>query len=165
MSDNELAYAGKEQTAVFEKASSQSSCVGFDDKATKRLLRKIDLALIPLLSILYLQVASKFKSRRRWHSHSLSFLDRSNIGNAKLAGIQKSLHLKGLDYNVCHFIRKYIHANENSECTGHLFSLLCPSWSAVQPNDETHTAFHLDPFDHGSMGVCGANDPNICAVS
>lgn len=56
----------------------------FDTKSTKRLLRKIDLALIPFLSLLYL----------------LSFLDRTNIGNARLAGLEASLHMKGLAYNV-----------------------------------------------------------------
>ncbi|TLD34771.1 high-affinity nicotinic acid transporter [Venturia nashicola] len=56
---------------------------GFDTKSTNRLLRKIDFALIPFLSLLYL----------------LSFLDRTNIGNARLAGLEASLHMKGLAYN------------------------------------------------------------------
>jgi len=56
----------------------------FDDKATARLVRKIDLRLLPFLALLYL----------------LSFLDRTNIGNARLAGLEKSLHMKGLDYNI-----------------------------------------------------------------
>lgn len=30
----------------------------------------------------------------------MSFLDRSNIGNARLAGLEKDLGMKGLDYNV-----------------------------------------------------------------
>jgi hypothetical protein len=40
---------------------------GWDSKSTKRLLSKIDRTLIPFLSLLYL----------------LSFLDRTNIGNAR----------------------------------------------------------------------------------
>lgn len=40
---------------------------GWDAKSTKRLLSKIDRTLIPFLSLLYL----------------LSFLDRTNIGNAR----------------------------------------------------------------------------------
>jgi hypothetical protein len=39
---------------------------------------------VPVLVILYL----------------LSFLDRTNIGNARLAGLEKDLGLKGLDYNI-----------------------------------------------------------------
>ncbi|TVY45218.1 putative transporter [Lachnellula cervina] len=41
----------------------------------RKLVRKLDLQLIPWLCLLYL----------------LSFLDRSNIGNAKIAGLQKNL--------------------------------------------------------------------------
>ncbi|KAE9972908.1 hypothetical protein EG328_004716 [Venturia inaequalis] len=81
--DHKGAYENSENPAVFEKAPSERSSVGFDDGATKRLLRKIDLYLIPLLSLLYL----------------LSFLDRSNIGNAKLAFLPQSLKLKGIQFN------------------------------------------------------------------
>ncbi|KAE8448352.1 hypothetical protein EG329_009596 [Mollisiaceae sp. DMI_Dod_QoI] len=42
----------------------------------RKLLRKLDWTLIPILCILYL----------------LAFLDRTNIGNAKIDGLQKSLH-------------------------------------------------------------------------
>ncbi len=55
---------------------------GVDEKA---LMRKIDLKLIPWLCVLYL----------------LSFLDRSAIGNAKLYGLQKDLHLTSTQYNLC----------------------------------------------------------------
>jgi MFS family permease len=50
----------------------------------KALVRKMDLWLIPWLSLLYL----------------LSFLDRTNIGNARVANMEKSLHMHGTDYNV-----------------------------------------------------------------
>lgn len=46
-------------------------------------MRKIDLWLIPWLSLLYL----------------LSFLDRTNIGNARLAGMEPDLNMSGSDYN------------------------------------------------------------------
>ena len=51
----------------------------------KKVLRKMDLRLIPMLAILYL----------------LSFLDRGNIGNAKIQGMQTDLHLSGPQYNLC----------------------------------------------------------------
>lgn len=56
----------------------------YDEKTTKRLVRKMDWNLLPFLSLLYL----------------LSFLDRTNIGNARLAGLETTLHMKGLNYNV-----------------------------------------------------------------
>jgi sugar phosphate permease len=45
---------------------------------------KVDLWLIPWLSLLYL----------------LSFLDRTNIGNARLAGLEKDLNMVPSDYNM-----------------------------------------------------------------
>ncbi|KAG1771632.1 MFS general substrate transporter [Suillus placidus] len=49
-----------------------------------RILRKLDWHLLPFVSLLYM----------------LSFLDRANIGNAKVAGMSKDLHLIGLKYNI-----------------------------------------------------------------
>ncbi|KAH8811087.1 major facilitator superfamily domain-containing protein [Xylogone sp. PMI_703] len=49
-----------------------------------KTLRKMDIRLIPMLAILYL----------------LSFLDRGNIGNAKIQGLTKDLHLSGDEYNI-----------------------------------------------------------------
>lgn len=58
---------------------------GWDKSATKRLIRKIDLRLIPFLSLLYL----------------LSFLDRTNIGNARLDTLEDDLNMPktSLQYN------------------------------------------------------------------
>lgn len=56
----------------------------FDSSRTRKLLRKMDLNIVPFLALLYL----------------LSFLDRTNIGNARLVGLETSLKMKGLDYNV-----------------------------------------------------------------
>ncbi|GAA5837962.1 hypothetical protein JCM9279_004084 [Rhodotorula babjevae] len=50
----------------------------------KRLIRKIDRKLVPFLSLLYL----------------LSFLDRVNIGQARLDGLEKDLGLVGNQYQV-----------------------------------------------------------------
>ncbi|KAI5362879.1 Putative major facilitator superfamily, MFS transporter superfamily [Septoria linicola] len=49
----------------------------------KALMRKVDLWLIPWLCLLYL----------------LSFLDRTNIGNARAAGMEADLDMEGHDYN------------------------------------------------------------------
>ncbi|KAH7121811.1 major facilitator superfamily domain-containing protein [Dactylonectria estremocensis] len=56
---------------------------GLDEVAVKRLIRKIDLKLLPLLTALYL----------------LSFLDRTNIGNARLDTLEVDLGMSGLMYN------------------------------------------------------------------
>lgn len=68
-----------------EESSSTEANIEYDEKMTKQLIRKIDWHILPVLVILYL----------------LSFLDRTNIGNARLAGLEKGLNMSGLDYNVC----------------------------------------------------------------
>ncbi|CAF1075727.1 unnamed protein product [Adineta ricciae] len=56
-----------------------------DDPNDKKLIRKLDRHLIPTMTLLYL----------------LSYLDRVNIGQAKLDGLLESLHLSGSQYNAC----------------------------------------------------------------
>ncbi|KAF9888592.1 hypothetical protein FE257_008524 [Aspergillus nanangensis] len=56
----------------------------YDEAATKKVLRKIDVRLLPVLTLLYI----------------FAFLDRSNIGNAKIAGMNDTLGLTGAQYNM-----------------------------------------------------------------
>ncbi|CAG9940277.1 unnamed protein product [Clonostachys rosea f. rosea IK726] len=58
--------------------------IQYDEKETKAILRKVDWRLIPMLTLLYV----------------LSFIDRSNIGNAKVAGMNTDLGLTGSQYNI-----------------------------------------------------------------
>ncbi|KAL6893356.1 major facilitator superfamily domain-containing protein [Trichoderma evansii] len=57
----------------------------FVDIDEKKVLRKMDIRLIPMLAALYL----------------LSFLDRGNIGNAKIEGLQEDLNMTPGQYNWC----------------------------------------------------------------
>jgi hypothetical protein len=59
-----------------------------DPVAEKKLLRKCDLHVLPPLFILFL----------------LAFLDRTNIGNAKIQGLTKDLDMKDQDYNIALFV-------------------------------------------------------------
>ncbi|KAM5344928.1 hypothetical protein ACJ41O_010790 [Fusarium nematophilum] len=55
------------------------------DPATERKLRlKIDLCIMPIVSLIFM----------------FCFIDRANIGNAKIAGLEADLMMKGYDYNV-----------------------------------------------------------------
>ncbi|KAL8372591.1 hypothetical protein RB595_002097 [Gaeumannomyces hyphopodioides] len=56
----------------------------FPPEAKKRVIRKIDLRLLPMLMILYL----------------MTYLDKTNIGNAKIEGLLESLHMTGDQYNI-----------------------------------------------------------------
>lgn len=55
-----------------------------DPVAERRLLQKLDWRLIPLFTLIY----------------CTNFVDRTAIGNAKIAGIEKDLQMTGFDYNV-----------------------------------------------------------------
>jgi sugar phosphate permease len=68
-------------TESIEIAESQP----FDQNANKKLLRKLDWHIIPFMSLIYL----------------LCFLDRTNIGNARLDHLEQDLKLTGIQYNDC----------------------------------------------------------------
>ncbi|KAJ7899091.1 major facilitator superfamily domain-containing protein [Mycena leptocephala] len=70
-----------EDVAVADK---ETEAVELTDSARTTILRKLDVHLLPFVSLLYL----------------LSFLDRANIGNAKIAGMAKDAHLTGFRYNT-----------------------------------------------------------------
>lgn len=57
----------------------------FDHVAQRRLVRKLDIRILPVLWILYL----------------VNFIDRANIGNAKIQGMEKELSLTGQRFNIC----------------------------------------------------------------
>jgi sugar phosphate permease len=55
-----------------------------DRQAEKKIVWKLDTRILPVLAVMYL-----FNS-----------LDKSNLGNAKTAGLEKSLNLQGNQYNI-----------------------------------------------------------------
>ena len=55
-----------------------------DAKVQRRIYNKVDVRLVPMLALLYL----------------IAHLDRANIGNAKIEGLEDSLNMTGNDYNV-----------------------------------------------------------------
>ncbi|UPK89996.1 hypothetical protein LCI18_000931 [Fusarium solani-melongenae] len=56
----------------------------FDRQAERRLRNKIDLTIMPIICLMYL----------------FCFIDRANVGNARIAGMDVDLGMKGFDYNV-----------------------------------------------------------------
>ncbi|RSL55116.1 hypothetical protein CEP54_009561 [Fusarium duplospermum] len=53
----------------------------FDRQAERRLRNKIDLTIMPIICLMYL----------------FCFIDRANIGNARIAGMDVDLGMKGFD--------------------------------------------------------------------
>ncbi|KAE8149947.1 major facilitator superfamily domain-containing protein [Aspergillus avenaceus] len=68
-----------------EKQCGQVMPLTLSREEEDRILRKMDIRIIPMLAALYL----------------LAFLDRGNIGNAKIEGLLDDLHMTGGQYNWC----------------------------------------------------------------
>lgn len=56
----------------------------FPDDRRKKVFRKVDYRLVPMLALLYL----------------ICHIDRANIGNAKIEGMVEDLGMTGLQYNI-----------------------------------------------------------------
>ncbi|KAH8685122.1 major facilitator superfamily domain-containing protein [Ilyonectria robusta] len=82
LNDSTLHHAAERGQAATDKYG--QSLVQYDPVAERRLRLKIDLYIIPTVSLLYL----------------FCFIDRANIGNAKIAGLDVDLGMEGYDYNV-----------------------------------------------------------------
>jgi hypothetical protein len=80
----EGAAVGDEKLEVINDAAGTN----IDPVAEKKLLRKCDLHVLPPLFVLFL----------------MAFLDRTNIGNAKIQGLTEDLHMTGPDYNIALFV-------------------------------------------------------------
>ncbi|ORY60913.1 putative MFS transporter [Pseudomassariella vexata] len=70
--------------AAKDHSNGQINAFNIDPKAERALVWKFDLRLLPVLAIMYL-----FNS-----------LDKSNLGNAKTAGLEKTIGLVGNQYNT-----------------------------------------------------------------
>ncbi|KAI9736697.1 MAG: hypothetical protein M1834_000901 [Cirrosporium novae-zelandiae] len=62
----------------------QTKTPEWHSQETNRLLRKVDLHLLPLLILMYL----------------LNFLDRSNLAQARLGSLEEDLNMQGTDFNL-----------------------------------------------------------------
>jgi len=83
-SDNEQGSELKKESSTSLEAGKGLDVGEVDPHIEKRARRKIDLIVIPLVGMFYL----------------LSFLDRSNIGNARVAGLQTDLKMSNKQYSI-----------------------------------------------------------------
>lgn len=75
---------GAMEKVAYMKERNMSACYTVDPAAERRLVWKFDLRILPVLAVMYL-----FNS-----------LDKSNLGNAKTAGLTETLGLTGNQYNL-----------------------------------------------------------------
>ncbi|KAM5351066.1 hypothetical protein ACJ41O_003789 [Fusarium nematophilum] len=74
-----------DQASQIENAKLVPSEFIYDRQAERRLRTKTDLMILPTICLIYL----------------FCFIDRANIGNARIAGMDKDLGMVGFDYNAC----------------------------------------------------------------
>ncbi|KZT12578.1 MFS general substrate transporter [Laetiporus sulphureus 93-53] len=73
-----------EEKPVHEVVVSTESLEGENWRMTRRVLWKLDLHVLPPLTLLWLA----------------NFVDRTNVGNARIAGLSTDLHLQGTQFNT-----------------------------------------------------------------
>ncbi|KDQ13229.1 hypothetical protein BOTBODRAFT_66945 [Botryobasidium botryosum FD-172 SS1] len=71
-------------TALHRQVSPAATANFHEDEVYRRALRKVDLVVVPLVTMFYF----------------LSFIDRSNIGNARVAGLQADLKMTDHQYST-----------------------------------------------------------------
>lgn len=81
---SEESSSGEELVTVEKGYEREQLHTDLTPEEAHRALRKCDYRLIPLLGVLYL----------------VAFIDRSNIGNARIAGMEEDLNLQGMQYNI-----------------------------------------------------------------
>lgn len=77
-----------DEFATKYRSSEDNSGEPLDRSAERKLRWKCDLHVLPIITLLYL----------------FAFIDRVNIGNARIQGLEKDLKMKGHDYNVALFV-------------------------------------------------------------
>ncbi|KAF5332795.1 hypothetical protein D9611_005179 [Ephemerocybe angulata] len=76
--------AEKGSVQAIENVARGGSEESIDPEAEKKLVRKLDWILLPLFTVIY----------------GLNYIDRTAIGNAKVAGLEKDLGMSGTDLNI-----------------------------------------------------------------
>lgn len=71
---------GKPEAGEIELAQDDHA---YRARMTRKVLFKVDTHVLPILALLFL----------------CSFLDRTNVGNAKILGLAEDLHMTNLQYN------------------------------------------------------------------
>ncbi|KAF8075322.1 major facilitator superfamily domain-containing protein [Lyophyllum atratum] len=74
----------QEKATHLESASDDESQLALERALSKTTLAKMDVRMLPVLTIIYL----------------LSVLDRTNVGNARVAGLQRDLHMSNVQYSI-----------------------------------------------------------------
>jgi hypothetical protein len=165
MSSNHPAKSSKPERLHLEKPSiaNEDGCIeetSFDKEAEKRLLRKLDWHIVPILWLIFM----------------LAFLDRTNvclapagsnvmssadsilqIGNARIQGMTEDLKMTGNDYNIAllSFFVTYILFEVPSNIVSYapIDTINLPHLTkTTRIDNQACKAFHLFVEYHGALG-------------
>ncbi|GJP89600.1 MFS transporter [Aspergillus niger] len=128
-------------------SSSRTSMPKYTKEEEKGVIKQFDRKLVPFLALLYL----------------LSFLDRSNIGNAKIAGLADDLHLSSSQYEwlLTAFYITYILFEWMTlmykVVPPHIYIALCVcGWGLVASLQSLATSFGALVFLRAALGITEA---------
>jgi hypothetical protein len=122
--------------------------IGFSEESRKKVFRKVDVRLVPMLALLYL----------------ICHIDRANIGNAKIEGMVEDLGMTGVQYNTVLSICEYSYRFSMSESRTVIDKLIyvCDSLHPLRPvrspkqhpSQEVQTPFNLPGRSCRQLGNC-----------
>lgn len=121
--------------------------IDYDAAEEQKVVRKCDLHVVPILMLLYL----------------LAFLDRINIGNARLQGLENDLDMKGPQYNYALFIFFIPYILCEVPCNL-IMKKMAPStwicgimaaWGRPPPHILVDSAFQIDRTDYEGCVTIG----------
>jgi Major Facilitator Superfamily len=134
-----------EQIQRLRRVSTQSK--NYTDEEEKRVIRKFDRRLVLFLALLYM----------------LSFLDRSNIGNARIAGLETTLSLSSSQFEwlLTAFYITYVSFEWMillyKLIPAHIYISICVfSWGLIACLQSVSTSFVQLLFLRGCLGVTEA---------
>ncbi|KAI8159441.1 hypothetical protein K4K49_004085 [Colletotrichum sp. SAR 10_70] len=113
---SDIEHVAQEKNSVAHNEFQQNSgmspedadfLANFPEERKKKAVHKVDFRLVPMLVLLYL----------------MAYLDKTNIGNAKIEGLLDSLHMTGVDYNIALsvFFIPFVLAEVPSNMVLHMF--------------------------------------------
>jgi len=136
--DKDYAAIQLEEADVLGKNGGKDSTeVHFDQKMERKALLKLDLLLVSLMCSLYL----------------LAFLDRANIGNARVAGLQTDLDISDHQYQIG--TSRHIQAQKSKltpTSNNRHIRPIHPGRASIQPDTGQSRTSHPPPFSLCLMG-------------
>ena len=144
-----------------EKTAHVEAQFEIDPVIDKRVTRKFDAHILPwLFAIWSVQGIAAVEKRRRidFLSRLFAFIDRSNIGNARIDGLTTDLHLDGNKFNGCAPTARFSAikpaTNQAPSCIGRFLCAVHTRGCAVKLDNQEISRWLLSPIIDHLLGSC-----------